>query len=276
MTVKELLNYTIIESENVNITAYSVLIALLILVVSWVVIRLLRGLFKRLIRKERLDKGAGWSVYLIIKYFFWVIVILLVLDTFGVRISIFLASIAALLVGVGLGLQQLFNDIASGIIILIERHVKVGDVLQLEDGTVGRVLSIGVRTSRIKTRDDVIETIPNSSFVNDKVINWSLIEERTRFHVDVGVAYGSDVRLVEKILLDCAKEVKEVSSTPSPFVRFNDFGTSSLDFQLYFWVNNSFLVEHIKSKLRFLIDDRFRENGVTIPFPQRDVHIKED
>ncbi len=250
------------------------MLSLFIIVVAIIITRILRSIFKRMVKKNKLDKGTGWSIFSIIKYFIWVIIIVLVLDTFGVKITILLASVAALLVGVGLGIQQLFSDLASGIITLVERNLKVSDVIQLDDGTVGRVLSIGLRTSKIRTRDNIIMIVPNSNFVNDSIINWSHMERSTRFYVQVGVAYGSDVKLVEKVLLDCAAKHEGVSKTPSPFVRFYDFGDSSLVFQLYFWVERSFFIENIKSDLRFYISDAFRDNKIHIPFPQRDVHIK--
>jgi small-conductance mechanosensitive channel len=149
----------------------------------------------------------------------------------------------------------------------------VGDVVELE-GDVGIVKEIGFRTTKIENRDNIILIIPNSKFIGENVINWSHIEQKTRFSVDVGVAYGSDVELVKKVLLECARDHQEVTEYPKPFVRFDDFGNSSLDFQLFFWTDNAFRVENIKSDLRFAIDKKFRENKITIPFPQRDVHIK--
>ena len=110
--------------------------------------------------------------------------------------------------------------------------------------------------------------------VNDKIINWSQMDYNTRFSVDVGVAYGSDTKLVTDILLDCANKNKRVSKQPRPFVRFNNFGNSALEFQIYFWVKEPFWVENIKSELRYAIDDEFRKHNVQIPFPQRDIHIK--
>jgi len=136
------------------------------------------------------------------------------------------------------------------------------------------VKNIGFRTTKIENRDNIIMIIPNSRFIGENVINWSHIEQKTRFSVDVGVAYGSDVELVKKVLLECAYKHQEVTDYPKPFVRFLDFGNSSLDFQLYFWTDNAFRVENIKSDLRFAINNIFKKNGITIPFPQRDVHIK--
>jgi len=275
MEIKELLSQPIISTGTVNITIYSILIILIIIIATAITLRFLRMIFKRLIANEVLDQGPSWSVFLIIKYFIWVIIIIVTLDTIGVQVSILLASIAALLVGVGMGIQQLFNDLASGIIILIERNLKIGDIIQLDDGTVGRVLSIRLRTSMIKSRDDIVMIIPNSKFVNDKIINWSHLDKTTRFHIDVGVAYGSDVLKVKKVLLQCAEQNKAVTSKPKPFVRFLNFGDSSLDFQLYFWSAQTFEVENLKSELRFAINEEFINNDIQIPFPQRDVHIKQ-
>jgi len=176
-------------------------------------------------------------------------------------------------VGIGLGLQQVFKDIISGLFLLFEGNLKIGDVVELE-GVVGIDKEIGFRTTKIESRDNIILIIPNSTFIGENVINWSHIEQRTRFHVAVGVAYGSNVELVKKVLLECAKEHQEASDYPTSFVRFYDFGNSSLDFLLFFWTENAFRVESIKSDLRFAIDRKFRENNITIPFPQRDVHIK--
>jgi len=275
MEIKELLSQPIISTGTVNITIYSLLIILIIIIATAITMRFLKIIFKRIIANKVLDQGPSWSVFLIIKYFIWVIIIIVTLDTIGVKVSILLASVAALLVGVGMGIQQLFNDLASGIIILIEGNLKIGDIIQLDDGTVGRVLSIRLRTSMIKSRDDIVMIIPNSKFVNEKIINWSHLDKTTRFHINVGVAYGSDVLKVKKVLLQCARQNKAITTKPKPFVRFLNFGDSSLDFQLYFWTAQTFEVENLKSDLRFAINEEFINNGIQIPFPQRDVHIKQ-
>ena len=273
MGLNEFLNYSLITSKNFSLTIYDVLIVIGVFIGTIIALRILRRIFKRFIAKRESDQGIYWSAFLFIKYLIWVIVVVSLLGTIGVQISVFLASIAALLVGVGLGIQQLFNDIASGLVLIIERNLQINDVIQLDDDTVGRVIEIGLRTSKIKTRDDIVMIVPNSKFVNDRIINWSHIDFKTRFCVEVGVAYGSDIKLVSELLKSCASTHNKIANKPVPFVRFNNFGESSLDFQLYFWVKETFLVENIKSDLRFAIDDAFRKNGVTIPFPQRDVHM---
>lgn len=270
---KEFLNYKIIEAHDFTITVYSLVITAFLLFLFIVFLRVVKTLFKRLTKKGTLDEGSSNSIFQIIKYIMWVIAIVMILESIGINVSILLASAAALLVGVGLGLQQLFNDIASGIILLIEQNLKVKDVIQLDDGIVGKVLSIGLRTSKIKTRDDIVMIVPNSKFVNGRIINWSHIDEKTRFFVNIGVAYGSDVELVKELLIKCAIENPGISTDPKPFVRFLDFGNSSLDFQLFFWIKESFYSENVKSEVRFAIDKAFRGNNVRIPFPQRDIHI---
>lgn len=274
MKLKDILEYELIKTENFTITPYTLLEVIIILIITWLLLWTIKKVFFRRIKSKHIDKGIGYSVYTILKYIIWVIAISLVLDSIGVKITILIAGSAALLVGIGFGLQQFFKDLLSGVLLLFERSLTVGDVVQLEE-IIGRVKEIGLRTSKIITRDNITVIIPNSKFVEDNVINWSAIDVLTRFHVDVGVAYGSDVKLVEKVLLDCAKVYKDIASDPTPFVRFNDFGESSLDFQLYFWTHNSFWVENIKSDMRFAIDKAFREHKIQIPFPQRDVHIKQ-
>jgi small-conductance mechanosensitive channel len=274
MTFKEILSLEIVSSESLTLSVYSVLIVLIIILTTVFALRFVKAIFKKLIAKKVLEQGASWSIFLIVKYFIWVIITIVTLDTIGIQVSILLASVAALLVGVGLGIQQLFNDLASGIIILVERSLKIGDVIHLDDGTVGRVVSIGLRTSMVKSRDDIIMIIPNSKFVNEKIINWSHLDKTTRFNVNVGVAYGSDVLKVEQALLKCAADNKEIVSKPKPFVRFLNFGDSSLDFQLFFWTAQTFEVENLKSTIRFAINAEFIKQGIQIPFPQRDVHIK--
>ncbi|MFO8236629.1 MAG: mechanosensitive ion channel [Bacteroidales bacterium] len=275
MEINSILEYTLFETDNFTLIVYDILIVLLTLIVTRILIWILKRGFTRIIQKKSIEYSKGYTVYQLIKYVLWIIAIFLILDTVGVRITFLLAGSTALLVGIGLGLQQVFKDIVSGIFLLFEGNLKIGDVVELEgEGEVGIVKEIGFRTTKIESRDNIILIIPNSKFIGENVINWSHIEKRTRFYVKIGVAYGSDVKLVKSILEKCAQDHKNITNTPPPFVRFQDFGESSLVFQLYFFTNDAFRVENIKSDLRFKIDKKFRESGVIIPFPQRDVHIK--
>ncbi|MGQ8338557.1 mechanosensitive ion channel family protein [Sunxiuqinia sp. A32] len=260
-------------NEKINVKVYNLLILVLIVFFIRLIVYVIEYVIEIRIESKHLDRGRGRSFFQIVKYLVWMIGILIIISSLGFKVTLIIASISALLVGVGFGLQHIFNDLFSGIIILFDGSIEVDDVVEVE-GTVGRVLEIGLRVSKLLTRDNVVIIMPNSRFTGEKVINWSHNEEVTRFHVNVGVAYGSDVRLVENILLQCAERHKEIVKNPRSFVRFNDFGESSLDFQLYFWTANDFMVENIKSDLRFDIDDQFRTNNIQIPFPQRDLHLK--
>ena len=177
------------------------------------------------------------------------------------------------MVGVGLGLQQTFNDIISGLILLTERSIKIDDVLEI-DGDIVKIQSIGLRTSKALNRDDISIIIPNSLITTSKVINWSHQSQKARFKIDVGVAYGSDVDLVIKILEESAFEHPEVFNRENVEARLMNFGNSSLDFQLLFFSKNIFRINKAKSDIRRIINKKFAENNITIPFPQMDLHFK--
>lgn len=272
--LKTVLEFKIFASgDKVDISVTNLLAAIIVFFVIRIFLFLFEYFLDIRISDKRIDKGRGRSLMQIAKYLIWILGISIIISSLGFKVTFVIASVSALLVGVGFGLQGIFNDIFSGIIILFDGSIEVGDVVEVE-GIVGQVKEIGIRASKILTRENVIMIIPNSKFTGDKVINWTHNDESTRFSVDIGVAYGSDVKLVEKILLECAAIHSMIVKKPEPFVRFNDFGESSLDFQLFFWTENDFLVENIKSDLRFEIDAKFRENKVEIPFPQRDLHLK--
>lgn len=270
--LQDFINTKLIDSENIRITPYIILEVVIIFFAAWLIVFLFRKLMNRQVKSRRVDIGTSHAVINLVKYLVWVLAIGLALESIGVKLTLLLAGSAALLVGVGLGLQQIFKDIISGFFLLFDRSIEVGNVVELNN-LVGRVQSIGLRTTRILTRDNITMIIPNSEFIEGFVINWSSMDELTRFHVNVGVAYGSDVRKVERVLLECARGNPDITDRIAPFVRFNNFGDSSLDFQLYFWTLRSFEVENIKSELRFAIEQAFRENDIRIPFPQHDVHL---
>lgn len=277
--MNDFLKYKIFESTDYILTIGELISIFLLLVGIRVLLYLLKRILFKFFVKKRVDKGRSNAIYSLIKYFIWTVALVAVFEVAGIHVTFLLASSAALLVGLGLGLQQIFQDIVSGVFILFEGTIKVNDVIEI-DGMVGRVLKVNLRTSEIFTRDGIIIIVPNHKFIVEKITNWSHNSESTRFKVEVGVAYGSDVEKIKIILLACADENKEVikqkeNDNHFPFVRFIDFGESSLKFELYFWTTNIFNVEFTKSDLRFAIDRKFREQGITIPFPQRDIHIKQ-
>lgn len=270
----------ILETVLFRIGKYEIITSdLLIVVLIYVAARLLLWIIKKAIFRsgnvERIQMSNAYSLYQIIRYLLWIIAGLFMMQTLGISITILLAGSAALLVGVGLGLQQTFNDFISGIILLIEGTIKIGDVLEV-DGQVVQMQEIGIRTSKGLTRDDIIVIIPNSAITTNKVINWSHQSQKTRFHIHVGVAYGSDVDLVVRVLESSALEHPEIHHKENIEARLVDFGNSSLDFQLLFFSDNVFRIEKVKSEIRKIINRKFIENGITIPFPQVDLHLKDE
>ena len=195
------------------------------------------------------------------------------LETIGVQVTLIVAGSAALLVGVGLGVQQTFNDIISGVILLSERTIKIDDVLEI-DGDIVKIQEIGLRTSKGLNRDDISIIIPNSLITTNKVINWSHQSKKARFKIDVGVAYGSDINLVLKILEESAFAHPDIFDRELTEARLINFGNSSLDFQVLFFSKNIFRISKVKSDIRRIIYAKFLENKITIPFPQMDVYIK--
>ena len=274
ITLNELLDIKLISTERITLTVYHLTIIILIILITYSITWTIKRVLNNRIKKRNIDIGTTHAVFKIFKYLLWIIAGIIILEFTGINLTFLLAGSAALLVGLGFGLQEIFRDIVSGIFILFEGTLKVNDVVELSSGIIGRVKEIGLRSTKVETRNNTILIIPNSKFINENLINWSHIEKRTRFQVDIGVAYGSDVILVKEILQNSAKEHENITSYPQPFVQFNNFGDSALEFQLFFWTDQTFLVENIKSDLRFTINQKLKENGVVIPFPQRDVHIK--
>jgi small-conductance mechanosensitive channel len=247
-----------------------VLIFLLAQMLSWILTQLaLYSIFK----KREIDQGTRFAINQLLKYVIYVIAVYLTLKSLAVDMTLILGGAAALLVGIGLGLQQTFNDFFSGLVLLFERSVSVGDILEV-GGQVGAVKKIGLRSSIIETRGNISVIVPNSKLVNDNVQNWSHFVDHGRFQVNVGVAYGSDTALVKKILLEVVNDHHLVLDYPVPFVRFGEFADSSLNFSVLFFTNRFLIVEDIKSDLRFKIDKGFRENNISIPFPQRDLWMR--
>lgn len=273
----EILNYKIIETDNFSFTIESFFIIFLLYLVTKVLLFGLKRILNRVFEKRGIDIGRRFAFFKLIQYFVWTLAILFMLKAAGFQITIFLAGSAALLVGLGLGLQQIFQDLVSGIFILMEGTIQKDDVIEI-DGLIGKILQIHLRTSTVLTRDGVMLIVPNHKFIIDNIINWSHSATPTRFKVSVGVAYGSDVDKVRDILMECTLQNDKVLKTKEdnkyPFVRFVDFGDSALLFEVFFWSNDIFPIENTKSDIRYLVDKRFREEGITIPFPQRDLHIK--
>ena len=267
-----------LEFELIRVGEYKILVYTLVtILIIFMITKLILGLIKKtLFRKRKInefDKGNAYALFQIISYVIWVIAVGLVLETIGIKVTVLIAGSAALLVGIGLGLQQTFNDVLSGIILLSEKSIKIDDILEI-DGDIVKMQSIGLRTSKGLNTDDISIIIPNSLITTNKVINWSHQTKKTRFRIDVGVAYGSDVDLVIKTLEDSAFEHPDTSDRELTEARLVNFGNSSLDFQVLFFSKNIFRINKVKSDIRRIINKKFIENNISIPFPQMDLNLK--
>ncbi|SHG17250.1 mechanosensitive ion channel family protein [Flagellimonas flava] len=272
-SIKEFLNMGIHlgeGSKSIHLTIGLLLILAVTLVITRLLLKWLRYLLTRKMETE--DRQKFSSVFKFANYVIYVVVLLITLSAGGIDITLVITASAALFVGLGLALQELFQDILGGILIIVDKSLQVGDIVEV-DGKVGKVFEIKLRTTRAITRDDKVVIIPNHKFISDIVFNYTQNHRTTMERVVVGVAYGSDVDLVTRLLEEVVVDQKQVLKNPKPFVLFDDFGDSALVFSLNFFTNDSFAGLRIKSQIRYKINTKFRENNVTIPFPQRDVHI---
>jgi len=268
--INNFLNYEFEFGSTVHISVKTILVVIIVFILTALLLRGIKKLVTRKLPDE--DKLKFTSVFSFTRYFIYLVVLLITMDNMGVNVTAIFAASAALLVGVGLALQTFFQDIISGIFILIDQSVHVGDIIEI-DGKVGRVVEIKLRTTRAVTIDNKVLVIPNHKYLTSILYNWTENGTKTRESVSVGVAYGSDVELVKELLLQAAKNHPKVMKHPPPLVLFMDFGDSSLNFKLIFTLNNSFEAIMPQSEIRFKIDSLFREHNITIPFPQRDVHL---
>jgi len=268
--IQELLGKPIFENDQVHITTGTLLAIIIALIIITFLLKLVRKLVTTKLPDE--DKNKFESIFGFLKYLLYILGVVTILHSSGVNLTVLLTASAALFVGLGFALQYLFQDIISGILIILDQSLHVGDIIEVE-GKVGKVFEIRLRTTRALTRDDKVIVIPNHKFLTDSIYNYTQNHKTTRETIRIGVAYGSDVKLVSQILEEVADIQKGVLKNPKPFVLFEDFGDSALKFSLNFFITDSFTDPKIKSAIRYKIDQRFRENGISIPFPQREVHI---
>lgn len=270
--MKEVLNFVLVKVGNDRIHLGSILKLFAFVLIVFIVLVIIK---KMIYKSRRIDVGKKYSIYNLLKYFILVFASINGLQIIGFNLSVLIAGSAALLVGIGLGLQNVFSDFVSGIIILLESIVKVNDVIEI-NGVVSVVKEINLRTTTVLTRDDKCIILPNSDLTRNQIINWTHDNVSSRFEVLVGVDYSSDVNQVMAILTQVAQNVEGIQKEPKPFVSFVNFGDSSLDFSVIFWSEEVFRVRKIQSDLRIKIFNAFNENNISIPFPQRVLHVKKE
>jgi len=257
------------------VTVRKIFSALLILVIGIFIVRYgIRVIKKRLLPRTSLEAGAAAAIETMLYYFALLVIVLFALRMVNIPLTAFTFLGGAIAIGVGFGAQNLINNFISGFIIMAERPIKINDMIEME-GNFAIVEQIGARCTRIRTGANIHILVPNSSFLEKNITNWTLSDKKVRAHVTVGVIYGSPVREVERLMIEAAREHEKVLNYPEPFVLFNDFGDNALIFDVYFWLSMTRIMERrmIESDIRFHVDGLFREAGIVIAFPQRDVHL---
>lgn len=264
--VKDFLSFELYK----EVTVSTFLLIVISCIIAFYALKLVRRLVTAKLSED--DKNKFISIFKVTNYIIYILIIITILHASGVNLTLILTASAALFVGLGFALQHLFQDVISGILIILDKSLQVGDIIELEN-KVGKVFDIRLRTTRALTRDDKVIVIPNHKFLTDTIYNYTQNHKMTRESVKVGVAYESDTAKVEELLLQCMNQQNGILKKPKPFVLFEDFGDSALLFSLHFYVSDSYIDPKIKSDIRFRIDTIFRQHNIKIPFPQRDVHI---
>jgi len=258
---------------NISFTLWKVLLFFFII---WISVLISGGIKVVLeddfLKKAKLKKGVPRMISVVARFSLITIGIIFAVSAVGMPLNQITIIFSAFSVGIGFGLQNIVNNFVSGIILLFERPVQIGDTIEV--GTlIGTVKSMGIRSSNVRTFDGAEVVVPNANLISNEVINWTLSDRKRRIEIISGVAYGSDVHKVQKLLLGILDQHPDILKKPEPLVLFNDLGESSLDFRLLFWTENFDNWIIIKSEVIFMIHDTLYREGISIPFPQRDLHI---
>jgi small-conductance mechanosensitive channel len=273
--LREVLQWPIINTAETQITLWSVVYVLaLVVALFWIARRLQRWMSEGPLLRKRLDPSARYAAGALARYAVLLIGLLAIVQTAGIDLTTFNVLAGAIGIGVGFGLQNVVSNFIAGLIIMFERPVKIGDRIVVGE-VEGNVIEIGARSTTVLDNDNIAVIVPNAKFITDEVINWKYHDNRVRFRIPVSVAYGSDARQVERVLLEVAADDPDVIKNPAPAVRLLKFGDDGLLFELRAWSGT--LVDRkgaLLSKLNFEIYDRFNRAGIEFPFPQRDLHIR--
>ncbi|MFP4446021.1 MAG: mechanosensitive ion channel family protein [Desulfosudaceae bacterium] len=274
-SVQTTLDHKIWSFDGNNVTLRKLIVAALLLIIGLLVVRfILQYLFRRMIQQTSLKPATAQTIVKLLTYFAYLSVLLFALRIVNIPLAAFAFLGGAIAIGVGFGAQNLINNFISGFIIMGERPIQLGDLIELE-GILGKVEDIGARCTRVRTGENIRILVPNSSFLEKNITNWTISDKRIRTFVRVGVVYGSPVKTVRELLLEAVRKDPRIQSSPAPFVLFTDFGDNALIFDVYFWIVIESVIERktIESEVRFRIEEVFGRAGIVIAFPQRDVHL---
>jgi len=270
-TILQYLRTPLLVLSGTPVTTLTVLIAIAIVVTARIAAAIIGRSVERVLEARGLDRGMRHSVGKITRYVVLIIGVFVALGTMGVDTSAIMAGGAVLLVGIGFGLQKLAENFISGLLLLIERPVRKGDFVDV-GGVLGTVEDIGLRATRVLSRDGVTVIVPNSNLISGTVINHSVPTADRRIWIKVGVAYGTDLELVVRVLSELALADPAVSKASPPEVRHQNFGDWSIELALVAWIPEAKDDLTVSSRLRFAIDKAFRDHEIEVPFPQRVIH----
>lgn len=282
VTFGEFLDYNFIDTSKIKISFGNVALVILIIFLSRVVLNIVRLFIQRRFqRAKRMEIGTEYIYIQVAKYIIAIMAFVFILAALDVDAKIFLGGSAALLVGIGLGLQDVFKDMFSGLVLLFEGSIRVGDVVEINDGKssepmVAKIIRINVRTTQIETRDGNVLIVPNAKLTQEYIENWSHGSTLSRFRIPVTVAFGSDTQLVTELLKQAVLSHPLVNKSSGVSVRLNDFGENGLKMEVIFWADQSWDISICKSEIRFEIDRLFRHYQIRIPYPQRDIRVSDN
>jgi small-conductance mechanosensitive channel len=287
ITFQDFLNFKLIDLKSFHLNFFDIFVILTIFFVSRILVNFSKIVIGRKFRKAANSDLSTEYVYVkIAKYFIYVFAIIFCLQILDVDITLLLTGSAALLVGIGLGLQDVFKDVFAGFVLLFEGNLRVGDIVEITSGSknstksssgiVAKIVKINVRTSQIQTREGNVLIIPNTRLTQEQVENWSHGSELTRFIINLTVEYGANTELIKRLLKQAALAHPKVKKSHPILVRLSNFGDSGLELELVFWADQSWDINNYKSEIRFEIDRLFREYDIKIPYPKRDILMNSD
>lgn len=273
-TLKTIWNFELFSVGGTAVVVSQLVLVIVVLVGGYIVSKLVERFAHKRLVNSGIGPDATYLLQRIVFYALLVVVVMTALSLLNVPLAAFAFVSGAVAIGVGFGAQNVINNFISGWILLMERPIRIRDFIEI-DGSMGVVERIGNRSTRILRVDGVHMMIPNSQLLERVVVNWTLVDKRIRTSLRVGVAYGSPVDKVAELIKQAVTEEEDVLDDPAVSVVFEDFGDNALIFDTYFWaeVGGERFLREIRSSIRFRIDRFFRENGITIAFPQRDVHM---
>lgn len=279
VTFTDFLDFNLISSKNFTLSFYHILVLIALFFGAKMMLNVVKLYISKKFRsKPNFNAGTEYIYIQIAKYIIYIFAIISSLKVIEIDLTLLMTGSLGLFVGLGLGLQDVFKDMFSGVVLLVESNIRVGDIVEISNGgkseaIVAKILKINVRTTQIETREGNVLIMPNSKLTQEFVENWSHGSELSRFRIHVTVDYHADTELVTRLLKQAALAHPKVRKSEPVIVRLSDFGNNGLELELIFWADQSWDINNYKSEIRFEIDRLFREYKITIPYPQNTVHL---